>query len=120
MAADDELLALEHEAWEALTSDGSSQEFYETVLADRILVLMPGGLVIDDRERMLESMKGATWDSFELVDERVLPLTDDCAVVAYRATARRGTDDPYTALFNSTYVRERGQWRLAVHQQTPI
>jgi hypothetical protein len=49
----------------------------------------------------------------------VLELTDGCAVVAYRATARRGGTD-YTALFNSTYVRARGSWRLALHQQTPI
>jgi hypothetical protein len=28
--------------------------------------------------------------------------------------------EPYSALFNSTYVREDGVWRLAIHQQTPI
>jgi hypothetical protein len=38
--------------------------------------------------------------------------------VAYKATARRGDDD-YTALFNSTYVREGDAWRLTLHQQTP-
>jgi hypothetical protein len=75
--------------------------------------------VIDDRDRVVDSMRGAAWESFELADERVLELTDGCAVVAYRATARRdGTD--YAALFNSTYVRVRGSWRLALHQQTPI
>lgn len=39
--------------------------------------------------------------------------------MAYQATAQRDGGD-YTALFNSTYVREDGSWRLAVHQQTPI
>lgn len=37
----------------------------------------------------------------------------------YAATARRNDTD-YPALFNSTYVREDGSWRLGVHQQTPI
>jgi hypothetical protein len=46
-------------------------------------------------------------------------LGDDAAVVGYRGTATRD-DQPYTALFNSTYVREDGDWKLAVHQQTPV
>lgn len=82
-------------------------------------MLLPGGLVIDDRARVIESMRGTPWTSFELTDERVLPLTEESAVVAYRATARREGDD-YTALFNSTYVREGNSWRLALHQQTPV
>ena len=35
------------------------------------------------------------------------------------ATAVR-EDEPYTALIASTYVREAGAWKLAVHQQTPV
>ena len=54
------------------------------------------------------------------VDNPAIPLSpDDSALVAYRATARRdGTT--YQALVASTYVREGGAWKLAVHQQTPI
>jgi hypothetical protein len=75
-------------------------------------------MVIDDRDAALSSMQGPPWSSFELTDERVLPLTGASAVVVYRASAvRDGTG--YTALCNSTYVREDGSWRLALHQQTP-
>ncbi len=49
---------------------------------------------------------------------RVVLLGDDAAVVAYGATADRG-DTNVSSLFNSTYVRCDGTWRLAVHQQTP-
>src|SRR5690606_11573268 len=66
-----------------------------------------------------DSMRGAPWDAYELSDERVLTLGDDGAVVAYRATASRAGSD-YTALFASTYVRARGAWRLALHQQPPV
>ena len=83
-------------------------------------MLLPGGMVLDDRGDVIESMSGSPWTSFELSDERVFELGEGSAVVAYRATAQREGGEPYTALFNSTYVREDGAWRLAVHQQTPI
>ena len=114
------LLDLEHAAWRALSSDGDAAvAFYRDVLADDVLMLLPGGMVIDDRDQVLESMSGAPWTAFELADERVVDLTPDSAVVAYRATAVRDGGE-YTALFNSTYVRDDGAWKLAVHQQTPV
>lgn len=83
-------------------------------------MILPGGMILDDRAKVVESMGGSPWASFELSDERVLHLGDGSAVVAYRATAQREDGRSYTALFNSTYVRENGAWRLAVHQQTPV
>ena len=119
MDTSDELVELERAAWDALSTDGAAAAFYEEVLATDVLMLLPGGMVIDDRDAVIHSMQGAPWSSFELADERVHRLTDTSAVVAYRATARRG-DQEYTALFNSTYVREGEAWRLALHQQTPL
>lgn len=117
----DELLGLEREGWNALSTSGEAAEgFYAENLAAQVLMLLPGGVVIDDREEVIKSMGGAPWTSFELSDQRVLELVEGSAVVAYRASARREGDEPYTALFNSTYVREDGAWRLAVHQQTPV
>jgi uncharacterized protein YchJ len=65
-------------------------------------------------------MSGAPWDWHELDDEVVLPLGDDAAAVTYRARARRGDREVYTALIASTFVRVDGRWRLALHQQTPV
>lgn len=120
MSTRQELLDLEREAWRALSTDGGvAAAFYEDVLAEEVLMLLPGGLVIDDREEVVASMAGAPWDRYEISDERVLELDEQTAVVAYRATAVR-SEQPYGALFNSTYVREGGAWRLALHQQTPL
>lgn len=120
MSAQDDLIDLERDAWKALSTSGeAAADFYGRVLADDVLMLLPGGMVIDDRGAVIDSMGGAPWDSFELSDERVLTLGEDSAVVAYRATASRGGTE-YTALFASTYVRVGGAWRLALHQQTPI
>ena len=116
----DALIDLEHSAWEALSTSGdAAAEFYERVLAEQVLMLLPGGMVIDGREDVIDSVRGAPWTSFELSDERVLDLGMSGAVVAYRATARRG-DTEYAALFNSTYVRDGDSWRLVLHQQTPV
>jgi hypothetical protein len=120
VTAQNELIALERAAWEALSSDGeAAAKFYSDVLAEDVLMLLPGGLVIDDRSTVIESMRGTPWSSFEMTDERVLELTDSSAVVTYQATAVREGDE-YKALFNSTYVRRNGSWKLALHQQTPI
>ena len=120
MATKDDLTELERSAWKALSTSGeAAAAYYSGVLADEILVLLPGGLVIDDRDRVIDSMRGDPWESFEMSDERVLELTDSSAVLVYRVTARRDGDD-YVALLNSTYVRVGDDWRLALHQQTPV
>jgi hypothetical protein len=117
----DELLKLEHDGWRALsTSAEEAGRFYAETLAAEVLMLLPGGMVLDDRGAVIESMGGSPWASFELSDERVVELGERCAIVAYRGTAQREGGEPYEALFNSTYVREDRAWRLAVHQQTPI
>ena len=115
-----ELIDLERRGWDALSSGGAAAtRFYGDVLAERFVFLLPGPAVIDDRAALLESLGGSPWTSYELADERVVPLGPDAAVVAYRATAvREGAR--YEALMASTYVREGGVWRLAVHQQTPL
>ncbi len=121
MSTAEELLRLEREGWHALSTSGEAAEsFYAENLASEVLMLLPGGIVLDDREAVVESMGGSPWISFELSDERVLELVDGSVVVAYRATAYREGGERYTALFNSTYVREDSAWRLAFHQQTPV
>lgn len=121
MSLEQELIELERAAWKALCTSGeAATTFYADVLADDVLMLFPGGMVIDDRDRVIESMQGANWTSFEITHERVLPLGDAGAVLAYEATATRDGGDDYHALLNSTYVREGGAWKLALHQQTPV
>jgi hypothetical protein len=119
MPRTDDPLELERTAWRALAGDGDPAALYEEVLADDVLMLFPGGLVIDDRQAVIESMQGPPWDEFALSDEHVLRLGESAEVVAYRASARRGAQQ-YDAWCNSTYVRHNGAWHLAVHQQTPV
>lgn len=115
-----DLLDVEHQALDAMSSSAeAATAFYKEVLAREVLMLFPGGMVIEDRSDVISSMGGPPWDGFEISDERVLELGDAVAAVIYRATAKRGEAE-YTALFNSTYIREDGMWKLALHQQTPV
>ena len=115
----DELVAEERAAWQALSTPGGAGAYYAEHLADRVLMIFGGGMVIDDRAAALASMDGEPWSSYDIDETRVLPLGSDAAVLAYRVRATRG-EHVYEAILNSTYVRAKGGWRMAVHQQSPV
>ena len=108
MSPHDELIHLEHAAWKALSTSGdAAAEFYDEVLAKDVLMLLPGGMTIDDRATVVDSMHQADWTSFELADERVLDLTHASAVVAYQATAQRDRRRLHRPL--QQHLRPRGR-----------
>lgn len=114
-----ELVEMERDGWRALSAGGEAvAEHFGRVLADEMLMILPGGLV-DDRQDAIDSMRGAPWDDFEIFDERVLELDSGAVVVVYRAKARRAAQH-YEAILNSTYVHQKGTWNLVLHQQTPL
>jgi hypothetical protein len=117
---DEEVVGLERRGWEALSSGPrAATTFYGEVLAEDVLFVLPGGMLLDDRRAALESMAGTPWSSFELHEVRVVRLAEGCRTVAYRARAVR-EDVTYEAIVASTYVRHPDGWRLALHQQTPV
>jgi hypothetical protein len=115
----DELSLLEERGWQALSTDGAAATaFYREVLDTHVVMLLPGGMTLDDRETIVASMGGAPWTSFRLENLAVLHLTPDTGVVTYGVVAQRG-DTAYSALISSVYVRRDDGWKLAFHQQTP-
>jgi hypothetical protein len=115
-----DLIALEERGWHALSSGGASAaEFYEQTLDRDVVMLLPGGLLMTDRDEILRAMSGQPWTSFHLEDTRVLRLTADTGVVVYAAVAERAGSQQYSALISSIYVRRDDGWKLAFHQQTP-
>ena len=116
----DELIELETRGWEVLcTTAARAREFYDEHLADEVVMLLPGGMTLTDREQILDSMGGPPWKEFRIEEARVLSLGEDAGVVAYGVVARRGGAPAYSALISSAYTRTPGGWRLAFHQQTP-
>lgn len=112
------LSALETAGWEALKA-GTGRRFYAEVLTPDAVMLLPQvGLL--EHDRALDGMDGQPWSWFQLRNPQVVPLGDDAAVLTYRVQARRDFQPEYQALVSSTYVRRDGQWRMALHQQTPM
>ena len=59
-----------------------------------------------------------TFDQFQF-----LPVNDECVILTYMATARRGQDGKEhvnRAWRSSTWVHRQGQWRVLFHQATPL
>ena len=109
---------LEERGWEALSTPGAGPRFYREVLDTGVVMLLPGGLVLRDRETAIESMAGPPWSAFDLQDLVEHRPTQDTALVTYGVVARRGNVD-YSALVSSLYVRRGAGWRMVFHQQTP-
>lgn len=115
-----ELVRLENEGWQALSTDGpTAASFYREVLDESVVMLLPGGMSLTDRDTIIESMSGQPWASFRIEDAHVLQPTPDTGIVTYGVVAQREGMPAYSALVSSHYVRRRGGWRLAFHQQTP-
>ena len=98
-----------------------SGDDYRARLADDAVVLLPGmGLL--DREACaaaVDSDPGPGWGAIDISDTRLVELGPDSAAIAYRFSGERGASR-YVALMTSVYVRRAGEWKLALHQQTPV
>ena len=116
---DDALERLERDGWDALVAGGAeARRFYDDVLTADPTMLLPGGLVLRDRDLMLQTMGDSPWRAYELDGLEVAYPGPDTGLVTYGAVADRGGES-YTALMSSLYGRQDGRWRLAFHQQTP-
>ena len=114
-----ELIELETAGWQALSSDGpTATSFYQRVLDESVLMLLPNGIMLTDRTTIIEAMSGQPWASFRMDSPQVLQPTSDTGIVAYGIDAQREGDSPYSALVSSHYVRRHDGWRLTFHQQT--
>lgn len=113
---EDELLALERRFW----TGGAA--FYREHLADDVVMVFPGPGGTLTRTEIVASIETAPrWDDVAIDGVRSAALTGDVALLTYLATGTRGgASEPYVARASSVYVRERGAWRLAFHQQTPV
>lgn len=115
-----ELVDLEEQGWRSLSATpGEAAQFYDGVLDHTVVMLLPGGLVLDDRDAIIASLSGQPWASFEMQDLWVFQPTTDTGIVAYGVLAQREGAPEYSALISSHYVRRDDGWKLVFHQQTP-
>jgi hypothetical protein len=114
----EQLLELEERGWQALSSD-HPVEFCEEWLANDAVMIVPGMII--DRATFLRAVGDEQpWASHQIEDAHALSLTDDSAALIYRVTARRAGQPAFIGLLTSVYVKRADQWKLVLHQQTPV
>ncbi len=109
------LRELEHDFW---TGDA---DFYRERLASDCRMALPGAGFLSRPEVIQGIADGPRWSKVTMTEEQVTPVSDEAMLLSYRASAEReGEDETYEALVSSCYVADRGDWKLAFHQQTVV
>lgn len=99
----DAMLDLERQGWDALCAQ-TGGDFYGSLMTDSAVMVLVNGFVMD-RAAVVASLNGATaWDSYELSDARAVPVGEESSALVYRATARRGEEEPFEALMTGVYT----------------
>lgn len=114
------LLEIERLGWDSLC-DGTGGNFYGGLMtADAMMVLANGAVM--DRDAVVESLEHAPpWRTYSIDDVRLIRSGSDGAVLVYRGTAYRESDEPaFVGVMSSVYQGAEGGWRLALYQQTAI
>jgi hypothetical protein len=98
---------------------------YEThVLEDGLLVFPETGVISRDvaiSAIRQENTEGRKWAEVHFENVHVLALTSDVAILTYKAIARwQHETGNYTTLASSVYVKRGNNWKLALHQQSPL
>jgi hypothetical protein len=115
-----ELIELEEQGWHALATRGDAgRKFYASILREDAVMLLPGGMRIVGRERILQSLGDQPWESFTIEDSNVVVLNANAVTLTYKVKAQRAGSAAYVALISSSYALDRS-WQLVVHQQTPM
>lgn len=71
------LIDLEEQGWLALSVRGeASKKFYNSVLHDDAVMLFPGGILTDGKEKILKSLAAQPWKSFQIEEPRVILLSE--------------------------------------------
>lgn len=116
----DELLELEHRGWQSLC-EGTGGDFYGQLMTENGVMVLAHGQVFR-RQDVIDSLSEAPpWRTYEITEERMIPLSESSAALVYLGRAyREGAEPAFTALMSSVYARRGTEWALAVYQQTPV
>lgn len=119
------LIDLEKKFWQALV-DEDPDTAVELLTEPALIVNMNGAFQFDHATyRKLAAEGPMQVTSFELSDMQVMFPNDSTAVLTYRArqeVLQRAQNQRQTQEVNdtSTWVKNAGQWRCAMHTETPV
>ena len=112
-----ELRLCETRVWEALVCGDRQAD--EAALDDGFLGVYSDGFA-GKADHVQQLAHGPTMKSFELSDQRVMPLGDDHAVLSYRAEFQRmNCTEPEAMYVSSIWRRSKQGWINIFSQDTP-
>jgi hypothetical protein len=113
----EQFIRLEREVWEALAhGDGQADG---RLLSDDFLGVYTVGFA-DRAAHVAQLADGPTVTEFSLGEARLMVLTDDMVLLAYRAEfTRPGDDAAESVLISSIWCERDGRWVNIFSQDTP-
>jgi hypothetical protein len=115
----DALLELERKVWQALVAGDPAAD--AAMLAEDFLGVYPTGFA-DRDEHVGQLHDGPTVAAFELHHPRVVAISDDAALLVYRADYRRpdAAGDQLESMYvSSLWCRRGDRWMNVFSQDTP-
>lgn len=112
------LLELEHGVWRALVTGDADAD--RQALSDDFVGVYPTGLA-GRADHAAQLAAGPTVAEYELTDARVVPVSDDAALLVYLATYRRPDRNDHERMYVSSLWCRRGErWVNTFSQDTPV
>ena len=110
-------MSLETAVWETLANgDGAADR---RLLSDDFLGVYTVGFA-DRAAHVAQLADGPTVSDYSLSDTRLMVLSDDMVLLAYRAEFRRpGEAEPESVLISSIWHEREGRWVNIFSQDTP-
>lgn len=113
-----ELIALEESVWEALREGNEAAD--RGLLAPDFLGVYPTGFA-DRGDHAGQLDDGPTVTEYAIAEPRAIEISDDHALLAYRAEYRRpGSNETESMYVSSLWSRRDGQWINVFSQDTPV
>jgi uncharacterized protein (TIGR02246 family) len=121
---EEELIAIEQRFWDAMQSkDGGAAA---QLTDDGSIIVGAQGVSKIDRKSMSKMTDEGKWElkefSFNEKTRQVRFLTDDIAIVAYSVNEKlvvEGKPLQFDAHDSSVWIRRDGEWRCALHTESP-
>ena len=112
---------LETEFWQSMVDKDADKA--ATMIADDSLVVGPEGAMRIGPEEYKRMTEEGQWelDRFELSDVNVVFPNEDTGIIAYKVHqtgTMRGQEMDLNCADSSTWVREGGDWKCALHTET--
>lgn len=95
-------------------------EFFRNITTDDFLEVAPDAKVYS-KDEMMQGINVVDLQNYSIYDAKVIPLTDDAAVVTYDAIVQMSIGDQHAPRYqhvSSVWVNQNGKWLLKFQQAT--